>query len=275
MRDMRDAPSAADARTFCHPWWTLRRGEGPLLATALHAGHGLRDELGRVMALDEATRLREEDPFTDYLAGVAPSAILPRRSRFEVDLNRPRDEAVYQRPEDAWGLPLWQTPPSAAMVAQSLAEYDAFYRQLKVLLDDLQARYGRFVVFDLHSYNHRRDGPDAPPADPAANPEVNVGTGSMDRAFWAPVVDRFMHDLAGFDFLGRRLDVRENIKFVGRQFPAWVHSHYPHTGCVLAIEFKKTFMDEWSGVVEPRKLEALQAALRATLPGIIETLERL
>ena len=31
-----------------------------------------------------------------------------RRSRFEVDLNRPREEAVYRVPEDCWGLDVWR-----------------------------------------------------------------------------------------------------------------------------------------------------------------------
>ena len=56
-----------------------------------------------------------------------------------------------------------------------------------------------------------------------------------------------LHDLHAFDFLGRHLDVRENIKFIGRQFPTWVHSHYKQSACVLAVEFKKFYMDEWSG----------------------------
>jgi N-formylglutamate deformylase len=68
--------------------------EGPVLATALHSAHALRDELAKLIAVDEATRLREEDPYTDQLAGAAPSQVIFRRSRFEVDLNRARDEAV-------------------------------------------------------------------------------------------------------------------------------------------------------------------------------------
>jgi hypothetical protein len=47
------------------------------------------------------------------------------------------------------------------------------------------------VVFDLHTYNHRREGPDTPPAEEVGNPEVNLGTGTMDRRKWAPIIDRF------------------------------------------------------------------------------------
>ena len=42
---------------------------------------------------------------------------------------------------------------------------------------------------------------------------------------------------------------RENVVFEGRGLAWWVHDRYPRVGCVLALEFKKTFMDEWTGVV--------------------------
>lgn len=218
-----------------HPLWSVHEGKDIVFATALHAGHDVRKELTQIMALDELSRLREEDPYTEMLAEVTQNRILPLRSRFEVDLNRPREEAVYLTPDDAWGLQVWQQQPSQEMIARSLQEFDQFYAETKLILQHLEQKYGRFVVFDLHSYNHRRGGPDAPPEDPATHPEVNVGTGTMERVRWANVVDRFIKDLSAYDFDGRHLDVRENIKFIGRQFATWVHTNFPETGCVLSI----------------------------------------
>jgi hypothetical protein len=159
------------------------------------------------------------------------------------------------------------------VVVRSLAQYDAFYAEVKQVFTDLEQRFGRFVVFDLHSYNHRREGPDGPPADPIKNPEINIGTGTMNRERWAPLVDRFMADLQKFDFLGRHLDVRENIKFRGGHFARWTHHTFPKSGCVLAIEFKKFFMDEWTGEPDQTHLETIRRALQSTMPGILETLE--
>ncbi len=272
---MQPAKRGEGAESFVQTLWTVHEGEKPLFATAVHAGHDLRDELARLIAIDEATRLREEDPYTDYLATVAPTRLVPHRSRFEVDLNRARDEAVYLGPEDAWGLKVWKASLPEAVIQRSLAEYDAYYAELERLLTSLEMRYGRFIIFDIHSYNHRRAGPDAPPADPAHNPDVNVGTGSMDRQRWAPVVDRFIADLCRFDCQGRHLDVRENVKFKGRHFARWVHAHYPESACVLSLEFKKIFMDEWTGAVDPDCLECLYEALKSTLPGISEEMARL
>lgn len=252
--------------------WHVHNGDGPIFAVALHAGHYLREELRERIALNEATRLREEDPFSDAWVSIADNFILPRRSRFEVDLNRSREEAVYQTAEDAWGLQVWKKPLSKAIIQRSLEEYDAFYQQLESLLTTFQQRHDKFIVFDLHAYNYRRLGHHAPPENAELCPEINIGTGSMNRLRWSPVVDRFINELRNFDFLGRHLDVRENVKFRGRQLPQWVHRRFPDSACVLAIEVKKFFMDEYSGKGDPIQIQAIREALLATIPGIIKTL---
>jgi len=254
--------------------WLEHQGEGPIFATAIHAGHTLRGELLPLMALDDATRLREEDPYTDDWVKIVPGWIVMTHSRFEVDLNRDRDEAIYRSPDMAWGLHLWKAPLSDEIVDHSLQEYDAFYEELEALLTRLANHYQRFVIFDIHAYNHRRKGPDGPPASPLLNPEVNVGTGTMDRRQWGHIVDRFITDLKNFDFPGGRLDVRENVKFKGRHLAHWIHQKFPHSACVLSIEFKKFFMNEWTGEADQDLLRAIREALRSTIPGILEELNR-
>ena len=44
--------------------WTIRPGPGRVVATAIHDGHDLRPEVAEAVALGDAERLREEDPFT-------------------------------------------------------------------------------------------------------------------------------------------------------------------------------------------------------------------
>ena len=97
----------------------------------------------------------------------------------------------------------------------------------------------------------------------------------MDRSRWASVVDRFLCDLGNFDFPGGLLDVRENIKFRGGHFGKWIHEHFPDSVCVLSIEFKKFFMEEWTGQADKSLVDAIQAALASTLPGMREELARL
>ena len=252
--------------------WHTEVGAGPLVASAIHHGHAVRPEVAALLKLTEAERLYEEDPFTGGWATIAPTRVVGMHSRFEVDLNRPRRAAVYVRPEDAWGLEVWQSVPPAELIARSLAQYDAFYAELGELLQRLIDAHGRVVVFDLHSYNHYRGGIGSQPADPAQNPEINLGTRSLDRAKWAPIVERVLGELRMFDFLGRSLDVRENVKFFGGELSKWVHREFSDAVCVLAIEVKKFFMDEWTGKLDQEKFEAVRQALGRAAEGVAEEL---
>lgn len=240
----------------------------PLVSTAIHAGHDLRPAVARKIGLDETTRLREEDPYTDRVAMAAGRPILVHRSRFEVDLNRPREQAVYTSPDMAWGLDVWQDDLSEAEVERSLALHDEFYGLLAGHLDEL-ALQGTFVVLDLHSYNHRRGGPDAPPEPATENPEVNVGTGSLDRDRWGHIVDRFIDDLGSRVVGDHHLDVRENVRFRGGHLSQWVHERYDGLGCALAVELKKVFMDEWSGALDHIHLDQLTAAVADAVPVLL------
>jgi len=246
-------------------------GEGPIVATAIHDGHALRAECLERIELAEDARLREEDPFTARIAAIAATRLVATHSRFQVDLNRPRDKAVYRVPADAWGLEVWREPPPDDLVARSLAEYDAFYARLEQILRERERRYGRFVVLDIHSYNHCRAGAGCA-EDPVANPEINVGTGTVNRALWGGLVERFCRELSAAGLDGRPLDVRENIKFQGGAMSRWIHATFPETGCAIALEFKKTFMDEWTGRADDAHLAGLARAVEATLPGLLESL---
>ena len=248
---------------------------GQVLAASVHAGHDVRPELASLMVLDEAERFREEDPFTDQIAAVVPDRVLTHRSRFEVDLNRPRREAVYRSPDDCWGLKVWRDSVLPdEQFEESLATYDAFYDALGQRLDRVAER-GPFVLLDVHSYNHRREGADRPPAAPKDNPEVNVGTGSLDESLFGPLVERFIGDLRSGELGCGTLDARENVAFEGRNVAWFVHDSYPRVGCVLALEFKKTFMDEWTGELDQLALDCARAAVEAALPGLREELGKL
>jgi len=255
--------------------WHLHKGDGPVLGLAVHAGHEIRPDLLPLMNIDEATRLREEDPYTDHWTLACHNQLLTRRSRFEVDLNRDPSAAICIQPEDCWNLDVWKHPVDDTVIRQSLAEHAAFYRTLHSFLTKLQKRFGRFVVCDFHSYNHRRDGPDGAPADPERNPDINIGTGSMNRALWGTLIDRFMDDVRAFEFPGGKLDIRENVNFTGRYVAQYVHHYFPNTGCVLAIEVKKFFMNEWTGEIDATLTNALLDVFRTTIPGILDELEKL
>jgi N-formylglutamate deformylase len=255
------------------PAWKLNEGHGPVIAVAVHHGHDLRPEVGALMALDDAERLREEDPYTGGWAAAGDTSVVLTRSRFEVDLNRSRGLAIYLEPEHAWGMRVWRKRPPDDLVERSLGTYDAFYRLMREVCTRAERAFGEFVVLDLHTYNHRRDGADSP-ADRADNPDINVGTGRMPRERWARLVDRFMEELTEQDVEGEHLDVRENVRFRGGFFPRWVHENFPDSGCALAIEVKKTFMDEHTGELDYVRWAAIGQAFKAVVPGVREELAR-
>jgi N-formylglutamate deformylase len=244
--------------------FTITSGPGPLIATAIHDGHALRSDLHELVSLDEASRSREEDPHTGRIARVVPTHLIAKRSRFEVDLNRPRASAVYVKPEDAWGLALWHAPPAEDVIARSLEIYDAFYGELRAAIASKIEEHGCVAILDIHSYNHCRE---RTPADPAMNPEVNVGTGTVNGLVWRPLVDRFLAELRASGF-----DARENVKFQGGEMSKWIHRTFPANAVCLAVEFKKTFMDEWTGTVDEAHVARLARGIASTLPGLVEEL---
>ena len=83
-----------------------------------------------VVALDPSTRLREEDPFTDRMLGDIGIRAVVNRSRFEVDLNRSREQAVYRRPEEAFGLNVWKRALQPDELEESRRVHDDFYAEL-------------------------------------------------------------------------------------------------------------------------------------------------
>ena len=257
-------------------FWLIETDHSPIVATALHSGHTLRSDLKDKMALDELERLREEDPFTNIFTQIVKNRIIDYHTRFEVDFNRPRNKAVYKYPDDAWGLHIWHTALSKPEIERSLSFYDFFYKEMEMYFSNIIKEYGHVVVLDIHSYNHRRSGPDAPYDDPLLNPEINIGTKTLENPQkWQHLIDRVIEEMKEYNYLGRHLDVRENIKFYGGYFAQWIHEHFYPNACVLSIEFKKFFMDEWSGKADMRQIAEVKKMLEAILPVIEEELHKM
>jgi N-formylglutamate deformylase len=261
---------------YIPPPWQIIDGKGPVIATAIHNGHFIPFEEQGGVALSPLERLREEDPYTEEWTRIVPTQVVGNLSRFWVDLNRPKAKAAYLNPEDAWGLTVWKEKQEDRLIEMRLASHDQFYVSMRTLLSKKQQEYGHFVILDFHSYNHRRGGPDAPYDNPKLNPEINIGTGTMlDRQAWERIIKRFVQDMKAFNFQGRSLDIGENVKFQGGYFPEWVHKNFHNSGCVLSVEVKKFFMDEWTGEVNRTHLDLIKKMLSTTVPGILAELHEM
>jgi N-formylglutamate deformylase len=252
--------------------YSINREESPILALALHDGHFIPEALLPNMKLADHERFREEDPYTGYMARLPVNQVIVHSSRFLVDMNRLEGKAIYKDPEDAWGLTVWDSlPPSEEK--KMLSYYRQFYKDIQELIESLIKHYGYFLILDIHSYNHRRESyrQEAPLIE---NPEINVGT-RFNAEKWNPLVQHFIHLLSHATIAGKQPDVRENIKFKGGGFSQWVNQHYSEHGCVLSVEFKKTFMDEWTGRADIDHILDINRALFSTLGPLEEQLKYL
>jgi N-formylglutamate amidohydrolase len=244
-----------------------RTGNSFLVVASIHSGHRIRPQLLSYLKLSETERLLEEDPFTDKWITISDNQIRVLPSRFEVDVNRPREKAIYMNPKDAWGLEVWNEKLPEEIVEKSLQVYDEIYTQLAHYFDALLSTHKYLIIYDLHSYNHRREGFDQY-ANPAENPEINIGTGNLNRDVWGTVVDELINQIRSFNFEGRHLSVGENVKFRGGHFSKWLHARYKDLVCPVSIEVKKFFMNEWTGEVFEPQLTHLRELLISTIAPV-------
>jgi hypothetical protein len=63
------------------------------------------------------------------------------------------------------------------------------------------------------------------------------------------------------------------VRFRGGFFPRWIHETFPESGCALAVEVKKFYLDEWTGRADEAEVTLVQEALASTLPGILHELK--
>ncbi|GAA4793520.1 N-formylglutamate amidohydrolase [Olivibacter ginsenosidimutans] len=243
----------------------INKQTSPIIATALHDGHYIPSAFHPYLLLEDHERMREEDPYTAYIADLPINSVVAGHSRFLTDLNRPKDKCIYKTPDDAWGLQVWKEPLPTALEKRLLAYYDLFYRKFELLLKETIAIHGAFVVLDIHSYNYKRKGVQQEASSARKNPEINIGT-AHNAPHWQDLIHRFTDFLAHTTIHGHTPDVRENIKFKGGEFSNWIYQHYGHYGCTLSIEFKKTFMDEWTGRVDIKHLHDIHDALNSSIP---------
>ena len=241
--------------------------EMPIACTAIHNGHLLSDIIAANMALSEKERLYEEDPYTGYFTEICSNMIKVNYSRFQVDLNRPLSGSFYAVPQQAWGLQVRKELPESAEIEFSNQCYRWYYQTVKEHIDMLLEKYAKIFVYDLHSYNHQRGGEGADYDDPLQNPEIIIGTNNMPEV-WFSLVDKIVEQLRSKDYFGRGLDVRVNVKFDGGHFSRWLHNTYGERVCCIALEFKKIFMDEWTGEIDWIKAKRLREILQSSLAVI-------
>ena len=227
----------------------------PYACGAVHDGHHFRKELWEPCLHTTYERWFEEDPFTKEFVKSHPIVIAGCDSRFEYDLNRDPDNAIY---DDAWGKKLWKEPLSEEMKQRSLAKHKAFYEVVHTLISKLEEKFGTIVVYDMHSYNWRRWGREVP--------VVNIGTSNIDNERFGDSVEQWRQSLSELNLPhGIESTSRVNDTFFGNgYFLKYITKNFKNT-LVLATEFKKIYCDELDMVIFPEVIEAIEVQLRTRL----------
>ena len=221
----------------------------------MHSGHRVSPEILEVMAVGEQDRFREEDPYMDRFITDFPVQLIARDSRFEYDLNWEAEKAIYNAYDRKWGLQVWERELSPEECRPSLEKYREFHSLLDMVTAFLLKQRKPALIFDMHSFCYRREGRQEWHADD--KPDINVGTRAIKRDHFARLLDTLLEELSAAEIDGHQLRAAENELFPGGYVTRKYARLYPDQVLVLALEFKKIFMDEWTGEVYRERLGSL------------------
>ncbi len=228
----------------------------PYICAAIHDGHQFRKELWDNCLHTEYDRWYEEDPETKNMIASHPIVIAGCDSRFEYDLNRSPEEAVF---ETAWGKQLWKNPLPEAQKQKSLAKHKAFYKVVHTLVKTIETKHKIAIVYDMHSYNWQRWDREVP--------TWNLGTSNVDN-------NRFGEDIEAWRQSLSEIKLPNNIKstalvnntfFGNGYFLKFITNNFKNT-LVLATEIAKVYCDEYEQVNFPEVVNSVEKQLRERLP---------
>lgn len=240
----------------------IKRIDSPFWAFAIHDGQQIDPFIDPYINLNESERLREEDPFTAVMAELPMNQFIVGSSRFQLDLNRKIEDSVYLRPDQAWGLQVWKDSLPENIVTELYLDHKNIYQEIEEQIQETIDQYGYFVVYDIHSYNAKRNGSEEE-VDTEINPQINLGTTYVDPK-WQPLIEKLMDFISKDSLYDGPIDIRENIKFKGGYLSQLINKKFGAYGCVLSIEFRKDFMDEWTGAPDlPRVVSCKQLLMNS------------
>ncbi|AXK72432.1 N-formylglutamate deformylase [Lysobacter sp. TY2-98] len=257
--------------------FTLHRGRAPLLVSLPHDGSAIPDGLAARMT-NEARRTPDTDWHVSRLYAFArdvlgASLLVPRYSRYVVDLNRPPDDTSLYPGQNTTGLCptrrftgddvyLEGAQPDEDEVRARVETYwRPYHEALQAELVRLRDTHGRVVLWEGHSIR----GSDLAFLFEGRLPDLNVGTSG--GASCAPALQRSLEqvlgDQAAFDWVA-------NGRFKG----GYITRHYgrPDDG-IHAVQLEtsqRTYMDEASFVYDHARATGLQSVLERLLRASIE-----
>lgn len=245
----------------------LHRGTAALLISLPHDGSRIPDDLAERMTL--GARIA---PDTDWHVGrlyafarqLGASVLIPRYSRYVVDLNRSSDDVSLYPGQNTTGLcpavrfngePVYldEATPTEAEIKERVGRYwQPYHDALQAELDRLVATHGRALLWEGHSIR----GSDLRYLFPGRLPDLNLGT--ADGASCAPEIqlglEKVLAEQSDYDWVA-------NGRFKG----GYITRHYgrPDSG-VDAVQLEisqRCYMDEHTTRYLPERAADLQRLL--------------
>jgi N-formylglutamate deformylase len=253
--------------------FTLHQGTAPLFVSLPHDGTELPDDIAARMT-DDARRVPDTDWHVSRLYAFAremgASMIVPRYSRYVVDLNRPPDDESLYPGQNTTGLcPLMQfsnepiyrqgQEPDKREITQRVKKYwRPYHDALSEEIARIKAGRGRVVLWEGHSIKSV-----VPFLFDGRLPDFNLGT-SGGTSCSAGLQRKLVH----------LLEAQKDYSFVanGRFKGGYITRHYgqPLEG-VDAIQLELAqlnYMNEETFEYDETKAPRLQALIRAMLEAV-------
>jgi hypothetical protein len=220
----------------------------PYACAAVHNGTHFSKDLWENCLHTNHDRWYEEDPYTGQMISGLPITLIAHDSRFEYDLNRHPDTAIY---ETAWGKNLWKKPLSIDKKNRAIQKHDNFYKVVLTLLVKLEELFGSVIFYDIHSYNWKRWDREVP--------VFNIGTSNVDQDRFSVAIEQWKEILSGMELpIEQKVNCTINDVFQGNGFFLKYITANSKNSLVLATEISKVYCDESSGQIYPEVVQTIQ-----------------
>jgi N-formylglutamate deformylase len=259
--------------TLNHEVFTLQRGTTPLLISLPHVGTAIAHDQ-RERYTPRALQVEDTDWFLDRLygfaAGLGAGMLVPRHSRYLVDLNRPsenlpmypgRNNTELCPTRHFTGEPLYREgrAPDEAEIRRRVVRYwQPYHDAIRDETERLREAHGHAVLFDAHSIKS-----ELPWLFEGTLPHMNLGTADGSSC------DPALRDALAQVFAAQaRYDHVVDGRFKGGHITR--HYGHPRAG-VHAVQLEmcwRAYMDE----VPPRWNEQTAAAVTPLLSTLVRTM---
>ena len=254
--------------------YTLHRGTAPLLISLPHNGTAVPDDI-MVRLTDSARRVPDTDwhvsKLYDFARGLGASILVPKYSRYVVDLNRPPDDVSLYPGQNTTGLcphvqfsgePVYLAgqDPDEDEVAHRVEQYwRPYHAALAAELQRIHAQHGRAVLWEGHSIRGV-----VPFLFEGRLPDLNLGTAAGTSC--SPLLQSRLESVLASQ---ERYDFIVNGRFKG----GYITRQYgdPANG-IEAVQLEisqRIYMDEDSFAWDEAKATQTQEVLRVLLGCVL------